>query len=70
MAALLAPLLRYVRKLTLDPQGMVAADIAALREAGANDGEILEANQVCAYFNYSNNYFLMRLSAISWLIAY
>ena len=47
-------LLRYVRKLTLDPQSMVEADIAALREAGANDGEILEANQVCAYFNYSN----------------
>ncbi len=47
-------LLRYVRKLTLDPQGMVEADINALREAGANDGEILEANQVCAYFNYSN----------------
>jgi uncharacterized peroxidase-related enzyme len=47
-------LLRYVRKLTLDPQRMVEADIAALREAGANDGEILEANQVCAYFNYSN----------------
>lgn len=47
-------LLRYVRKLTLDPQSMVEADIAALRDAGANDGEILEANQVCAYFNYSN----------------
>lgn len=47
-------LLRYVRKLTLDPQGMVAADIAALREDGVDDGEILEANQVCAYFNYSN----------------
>ena len=27
---------------------------AALNEAGADDGEILEANQVCAYFNYSN----------------
>jgi uncharacterized peroxidase-related enzyme len=47
-------LLRYVRKLTLDPQNMVEADITALRDAGANDGEILEANQVCAYFNYSN----------------
>jgi len=47
-------LLRYVRKLTLEPQHMVEADIAALREAGADDGEILEANQVCAYFNYSN----------------
>jgi uncharacterized peroxidase-related enzyme len=47
-------LLRYVRKLTLDPQRMEEADILALREAGADDGEILEANQVCAYFNYSN----------------
>lgn len=47
-------LLRYVRKLTLEPQRMEAADIAALRAAGADDGEILEANQVSAYFNYSN----------------
>ena len=28
--------------------------IDALREAGCDDGEILEVNQVCAYFNYSN----------------
>ena len=47
-------LLRYVRKLTLEPQRMVEADVASLRAAGADDGEILEANQVCAYFNYSN----------------
>jgi len=47
-------LLRYVHKLTLEPQRMIEADVAALREAGADDGEILEANQVCAYFNYSN----------------
>jgi uncharacterized peroxidase-related enzyme len=47
-------LLRYVRKLTLHPQRMEEADIAPLRAAGAEDGEILEANQVCAYFNYSN----------------
>ncbi len=47
-------LLNYVRKLTLEPQRMKAADIAALRAAGADDGEIFEANQVCAYFNYSN----------------
>ena len=47
-------LLRYVRKLTASPRTMVEADVAALREAGADDGEILEANQVCAYFNYSN----------------
>jgi uncharacterized peroxidase-related enzyme len=47
-------MLRYVRKLTLEPQRMEEADVIALREAGATDGEILEANQVCAYFNYSN----------------
>ncbi|MGE0733217.1 MAG: carboxymuconolactone decarboxylase family protein [Alphaproteobacteria bacterium] len=47
-------LLRYVRKLTLAPADMVEADVAALRAAGCDDGEILEANQVCAYFNYSN----------------
>jgi uncharacterized peroxidase-related enzyme len=47
-------LLRYVRKLTLTPQAMEEADIAALREAGATDADIFEANQVCAYFNYSN----------------
>jgi uncharacterized peroxidase-related enzyme len=47
-------LLQYARKLTLEPQRMSESDIVALREAGASDGEILEANQVCAYFNYSN----------------
>ena len=47
-------LLRYVKKLTADPQKMERADIDALRAAGADEGEILEANQVCAYFNYSN----------------
>jgi len=47
-------LLRYARKLTLDPQHMVEADVLALRDAGASDGEIFETNQVSAYFNYSN----------------
>jgi uncharacterized peroxidase-related enzyme len=47
-------LLRYVRKLTEAPQFIIEADVAAVRAAGADDGEILEANQVCAYFNYSN----------------
>ncbi len=47
-------LLRYVRKLTLEPQKMEEADVEAARAAGANDAEIFEANQVCAYFNYSN----------------
>ncbi|RMD88991.1 MAG: alkylhydroperoxidase, partial [Alphaproteobacteria bacterium] len=30
------------------------ADIMALREAGFSDGEILEINQVAAYFAYAN----------------
>ena len=47
-------LLRYAHKLTLAPGEMVEADVAGPREAGATDGEILEVNQVCAYFNYSN----------------
>jgi hypothetical protein len=47
-------LLNYARKLTADVAHMNEGDIAALRAAGCNDGEILEVNQVCAYFNYSN----------------
>jgi len=47
-------LLVYARKLTLEPGAMSKADIEALRSSGASDGEILEANQVAAYFNYSN----------------
>jgi uncharacterized peroxidase-related enzyme len=47
-------LFRYARKLTASPGDMDAADVAEARAAGASDGEILEVNQVCAYFNYSN----------------
>ncbi len=46
--------LDYGRKLTEAPMAMTAADIDALRRAGWNDGEILEINQVCAYFAYAN----------------
>ena len=47
-------LLIYAGKLTSDVGNMKAADVDALREAGSNDGEILEVNQVVAYFSYSN----------------
>jgi uncharacterized peroxidase-related enzyme len=47
-------LLIYVEKLTLNINEMKEVDIQALRAAGCDDGEILEVNQVCAYFNYSN----------------
>ena len=44
----------YARKLTRNPAGMEQTDIASLREAGFDDGEILEINQVAAYFAYAN----------------
>lgn len=47
-------MLRYARKLTLAPRDMTEADVEAMRAAGADDGEILEVNQVCCYFNYVN----------------
>ena len=47
-------LLRYAEKLTLTPGEMTEDDVAVLREAGIDDGEILEANQIISYFNYVN----------------
>jgi uncharacterized peroxidase-related enzyme len=47
-------LIRYAQKLTRSPGKMRRADVDACRDAGADDGEILEVNQVSAYFNYSN----------------
>jgi len=47
-------LLRYARKLTAAVGAMEKADFDALKRAGCDDGEILEVNQVVAYFNCSN----------------
>jgi uncharacterized peroxidase-related enzyme len=47
-------LLRYAEKLTREPGKMEQADVQALRDAGLDDGEILEANQIIGYFNYVN----------------
>ncbi len=47
-------LLKYAEKLTLSPGEMQTGDVEELREAGINDGEILEANQIIGYFNYAN----------------
>lgn len=44
----------YARKLTEAPATMAEADVEALRAANWEDGEILEINQVCAYFAYAN----------------
>lgn len=49
-----AAMMRYARKLTLRPGEMVETDVIALREAGFDDGQILEANQIIGYFNYVN----------------
>jgi uncharacterized peroxidase-related enzyme len=47
-------MLDYARQLTLDPGSMSEADLGPMRAAGLTDGEILEVNQVAAYFAYAN----------------
>ncbi|MEM7255912.1 MAG: peroxidase-related enzyme [Pseudomonadota bacterium] len=47
-------LMKYAKKLTVNPAAMCEADVAALKATGLNDGEILEANQIIGYFNYVN----------------
>lgn len=46
--------MEYARQLTRDPGGMNENIIKQLRGAGYTDGEILEINQVSAYFSYAN----------------
>jgi uncharacterized peroxidase-related enzyme len=44
----------YARVLTLTPALVTETHVMALRDAGYSDGEILEINQVTAYFAYAN----------------
>ena len=46
--------MRYARVLTLDPSSLTSESIQQMRAAGFSDGEILEINQVNAYFSYAN----------------
>jgi uncharacterized peroxidase-related enzyme len=46
--------MRYARVLTEAPSMLRETDVARLRDAGFDDGEVLEINQVCAYFAYAN----------------
>ena len=46
--------LNYASKLTLTADQVTAFDIETLRQAGLDDGKILEINQVTAYFCYAN----------------
>jgi uncharacterized peroxidase-related enzyme len=45
---------RYVRNLTLMPADLEDDSLEGMRQAGFGDGEILEVNQVSAYFSYAN----------------
>ena len=47
-------LLQYAEKLTIAPGEMRESDVRALQNAGLDDGQILEANQIIGYFNYVN----------------
>lgn len=46
--------LRYAEALTVDPAAMEPTLLDAMRAEGMSDGEILEADQVVAYFAYAN----------------
>ncbi len=46
--------LRYAARLTRAPARITRDDIDRLRQASLGDGEILELNQVAAYFAYAN----------------
>jgi len=46
--------LQYAEQLTMGAAELAAEDIDKLRGAGFDDGEILELNQVTAYFAYAN----------------
>ena len=50
----LRALCAYALKLTKTPHRMQASDVDALRDVGLSDRDIVDANQVVAYFNYVN----------------
>ncbi len=50
----LAPVLEYVRKLTLEPGSVEQADADAVFEAGWDDDALFDAISVCALYNFMN----------------
>jgi uncharacterized peroxidase-related enzyme len=50
----LRAILDYAERLTLQPASVSQHDLAPMRAAGLDDGQILEVNQVVAYFAYAN----------------
>lgn len=49
-----AKALKYAKLLTLNPSSVLKKDIDELLNDGFTNGEVLEINQVAAYFNYAN----------------
>ncbi len=47
-------MLHYAAKLTREPWSVRETDVVALREAGFLDRDILDVNQVAAYYAYAN----------------
>lgn len=47
-------MLRYAEKLTEEPWKMVEEDVIKLRNAGFEDVDILDINQIVAYYAYVN----------------
>ena len=50
----LGALAGYAIKLTRTPHEMVESDLAPLRASGLGDRDVVDLNQVVAYFNYVN----------------
>jgi uncharacterized protein YciW len=50
----LRALSRYARALTIDPAAVTEADVRALLDVGLRPRDVIDANQVVAYFNYVN----------------
>lgn len=46
--------MKYAEVLTVNPTSVTEKMVFGLKEAGYSDGEILEINQVTAYFSYAN----------------
>jgi len=50
----MAALCRYALALTIRPWTVRRADVDALRAVGLSDRDVVDANQVIAYYNYVN----------------
>lgn len=47
-------MLRYVSKLTRNPQSMTRDDVSSLRSSGFSDRDVLQICEVAAYYAYVN----------------